>query len=797
MRKNVWVKILAVFCLISFFSAWPGFPGNDSVSGEERTETAKAGTEEVKNVRVPGDIPAVAVEVNTDSQGISEKLSEVFYTVYTEDDILRVPVNWETESVNMRQCGVYTIRGSLKLPEGYEVGEMEIPQVQTTVSVQRPGSPDINTYYRLTAAGIYIFPWLESTDADSMEVYLKKDSGQWMNLTEEGFAFCDEDGLYLSNQSMVVGNTYSLLVKYGKKQTGTLRFLCQKDGVLKIYSYQQGQLGIIGKPETDIRSYDTEDEKFLSRCGAYAIPVGGSLTEIEKTLKETVRLAVSTAEQFENSAENPDMILESSWDMSEVDIGRKGVYQVTGTFVIPEGYQVADTLTLPNAYAYVSVQKKGDPQINTYSMPYVDVLDFPMRLTGFSAEELQNMQVYIRENKGAYQKVEKELFEITSGGIQLYYRELLKKGKSYDICAVYEKGSTGIYSFVYDDSFIVNEYWHERNFSDRDEKNLPDIIQKAPGVENPEQPEPTQTPVPSKKPAEEENGPESRDGENDMNGDQYTGDGLYTEKNAGDDLYSGSGTYTGSTYGTGGLSVGGNTVKDRENTNAKAAAASATEESTVTERSTDTITVISGQRLLFMIQENGCAKFEKQGISVSVPEETINTWQIGENDEIQVWIEKVSDAAFSLRIFVRGEEAIEIPGTVVEFPFSIFDGVQSPETVVAEDAEGNTCTVSYMEEQKILHVEIEKTGDFFLADGENLTDVSEIALQNENEMETDKTRSEKEENTAASRSGEDRGEEEGKTSEIRWRWAAGAAGLVILAGVLISVRNIRRKKRRH
>ena len=102
-----------------------------------------------------------------------------------------------------------------------------------------------------------------------------------------------------------------------------------------------------------------------------------------------------------------------------------------------------------------------------------------------------------------------------------------------------------------------------------------------------------------------------------------------------------------------------------------------------------------------------------------------------------------------------------------------------------------------MEEQKILHVEIEKTGDFFLADGENLTDVSEIALQNENEMETDKTRSEKEENTAASRSGEDRGEEEGKTSEIRWRWAAGAAGLVILAGVLISVRNIRRKKRRH
>ena len=63
-----------------------------------------------------------------------------------------------------------------------------------------------------------------------MEAYLKKESGQWINLTEEGFALCEEEGLYVSNQSMVVGNTYSLLVTYdnGKKQTNTLRFQYQK-----------------------------------------------------------------------------------------------------------------------------------------------------------------------------------------------------------------------------------------------------------------------------------------------------------------------------------------------------------------------------------------------------------------------------------------------------------------------------------------------------------------------------------------------------------------------------------------
>lgn len=747
--------------------------------GEQNVEKRKSGitqTEKIESISEPKDIPAVAVEVNTDSQSISEKLSEVCYTVYTEWDILRIPVIWNVDSVNMKRCGVSTIRGSLKLPFGYDAGEIQIPQVQTTVSVQRKNSPDINTYYKLTAAGLYIFPWLDISDADSMEAYLKKDSGQWMNLTEEGFAVCDEKGLYLSNQSMVVGNTYSLLVKYGKKQTGTLRFQYQKDGALKIYSYQQEQLGTIGKPETYIRSYDTQDEKFLSRCGAYAIPVGGSLTEIEKALKENIRLTVSTAEQFENTAENPDVILKSSWDMSGVDTGKKGVYQVTGTFVIPDGYQVADTLILPKAYAYISVQKKGEPQINTYSMPTVDLVDFPMLLTGFSAEELQNMQVYIRENKGSYQKVAKELTEITSGGIQLYYREILKKGKSYDICAVYEKGSTGIYSFVYDDSFIVNEYWHERNFSDRDEKNLPDIIQKAPGQKDP-------------KPFSDDDDPQKTDGESNVNGDDYSGG------NADDYPYISAGTYSG-----GSSSTRGNTDTGGENADVKAAAGSVAEESSLTERSTDTITAISGQRLLLMLQESGCAKFEKQGISVSVSAETINIWQIGGNDKIQVRIEKVSESAFSLRIFVRGEEVTEIPGTVVEFPFSIFEGVQSPETTVAEDTEGNICTTSYREEQKILHLEIEKTGDFFLTDVHDAgeTDLASLSgTASENNMRDAETISEEEEDTILPGSGEDESQKEGKISEVQWKWMTGVAMIIILTGGLVVVNSVRRKKRRY
>lgn len=312
-------------------------------------------------------------------------------------------------------------------------------------------------------------------------------------------------------------------------------------------------------------------------------------------------------------------------------------------------------------------------------MPVVDLVEFPMLMADFSAEELQNVQVYIRENKGSYQKLDRELAEVTSGGIQLYCREVLKKGNNYDICAVYETGSTGIYSFLYNEDFIVNEYWHERNFSDRDEKNLPAIVQKAPGQ--------TVTSVPSVE------GMESPD----------TKENYYEES---------SGETSDNSRSSGQKTSAGEIKATDSGTTSDFDAA----DSTVTELSTDTITAISGQRLLLMLQQNGIVRFEKQGISVTILPETINTWKVAANDEIQMRIEKTAESAFSLRIFVRGEEVTEIPGSTAEFQTSVFGEISSPETVTVADAQGNLCAVTWQEKQKILRVEIEKTGDYFISE---------------------------------------------------------------------------------
>ena len=92
----------------------------------------------VNDVIVPNDIPAVAVEINKSSELITEKLSRVFYTVYTDTDTLHIPVFWDVSSVNMKLAGVYTMKGVLKLPPEYAFDESKSLQVQTTVSVQYP-----------------------------------------------------------------------------------------------------------------------------------------------------------------------------------------------------------------------------------------------------------------------------------------------------------------------------------------------------------------------------------------------------------------------------------------------------------------------------------------------------------------------------------------------------------------------------------------------------------------------------------------------------------------------------------
>ena len=142
-------------------------------------------------------------------------------------------------------------------------------------------------------------------------------------------------------------------------------------------------------------------------------------------------------------------------------------------FGAPEGYTLAPQLDVPVAVAYVAVQRPDQPQIQTYFMSGVDTFFFPMVLDAFEDSLLGEFQVYLESGDQTCLLTQENAVVGRKG---LYLRKnTLKFGQDYRLYVAYPGGSTGIYSFHYDESFLTHEHWYERNYADRDGNDLPDL----------------------------------------------------------------------------------------------------------------------------------------------------------------------------------------------------------------------------------------------------------------------------------------------------------------------------------
>lgn len=622
--------------------------------------------EEISLIVEPRDIAVAVVEVQGNLEnGISE-LKKYTYQVFTENHTYNCPIVWDLRGVKADQVGVYPIKGSMELPKGCVLGEgVTIPEVQTSISVQKRGRPEIHAYYRLMASGLYIFPWLYRENTEDMHAYLKKEGNSWRSL--EDYSLCENDALYLVDQAMSPGNIYELVVTYGSSMTNVLRFFYKNDKTLDLLSYEPG---VLQSGSTQISRIISSFEKTgsMERCGAFAIPVGGSLDGILKELKD-IWILGSTSEVFENTAENPAVELETKWDVASVNRKKPGVYCMKGTLVPPKGYTFKQGIQLPKISVYISVQKKGAPQINTYYVARDGILFFPMVFDGFTEEECRLFEIYVREEKGAYRKLSREEGWIRNNdieeGVEIFYDLFFKKGKQYSICVLYPGGSTGIYSFIYMGDSFIKDKMTGRNFSDRDEKNLPILVQSD-----------------GKNQAEEA---EEKDQEKTSD---YAENGEFQNQE-------------------------NDTASTEEKNMITQEQSSLVEETT--EIVTDTMTVLSGKRLKLMLQEaNDFLVFEKSGISLFLPVEIASSWELGDEETLQVMIQKTGEAGFSVRIFVREQEITQLPGAKVELPLQLFEERWDPEESLISDSKGEICQSNYLSEEKLLEIWIHTSGDFFL-----------------------------------------------------------------------------------
>ena len=142
-------------------------------------------------------------------------------------------VEWDFSGIDLNTVGLYHATGRLTAPENTVFADrIDFPEITIPVSVQAPGSPDINCF--LAARGNLHFPWVAPPgNLDEISVWLSENNGSW-NQLENGI-YVGREMLSIATRLLAPGSSYRLQVDYGGGQTGILSLTYADEIVLEGY----------------------------------------------------------------------------------------------------------------------------------------------------------------------------------------------------------------------------------------------------------------------------------------------------------------------------------------------------------------------------------------------------------------------------------------------------------------------------------------------------------------------------------------------------------------------------------
>ena len=178
-------------------------------------------------------------------------------------------VEWDFSGIDLNTVGLYHATGRLTAPENTVFADrIDFPEISISVSVQAPGSPDINCF--LAARGNLYFPWVTPPgEQDKISVWLSENNGSW-NQLENGI-YVGREMLSIATRLLTPGSGYRLQVDYNGGQTGILSFTYADEIVLEGYHEGDRDGGDAGgnPPDTIIQpppeDTDDPDDGFADR----------------------------------------------------------------------------------------------------------------------------------------------------------------------------------------------------------------------------------------------------------------------------------------------------------------------------------------------------------------------------------------------------------------------------------------------------------------------------------------------------------------------------------------------------
>ena len=181
-------------------------------------------------------------------------------------------VEWDFSGIDLNTVGLYHAAGRLTAPENTIFADrVDFPEISIPVSVQAPGSPDINCF--LVRRGSLYFPWVTPPgNLDKVSIWLSENSGSWNRL--ESGVYVGQEMLSIATRLLTPGSSYRLQVDYDGGQTGILSFTYADEIVLEGYHEGDRDGGDAGgnPPDTIIQpppeDTDDQDDGFADRPSA-------------------------------------------------------------------------------------------------------------------------------------------------------------------------------------------------------------------------------------------------------------------------------------------------------------------------------------------------------------------------------------------------------------------------------------------------------------------------------------------------------------------------------------------------
>ena len=178
-------------------------------------------------------------------------------------------VEWDFSGIDLNTVGLYHATGRLIAPKNTVFADrIDFPEITIPVSVQAPGSPDINCF--LAARGNLHFPWVAPPgNLDEISVWLSENNGSWNRL--ESGVYVGQEMLSIATRLLTPGSGYRLQVDYDGGQTGILSFTYADEIVLEGYHEGDRDGGDAGgnPPDTIIQpppeDTDDQDDGFADR----------------------------------------------------------------------------------------------------------------------------------------------------------------------------------------------------------------------------------------------------------------------------------------------------------------------------------------------------------------------------------------------------------------------------------------------------------------------------------------------------------------------------------------------------